>query len=167
VFNFRLQVLRKFAHGNPCYGGAIAGARVDATKRAEQTSSTTYVLANTERRALGEILKPWWAVVKALALQGRDRRGKEASLELLCNPAAEDKRMSCRRRIFEYRNGNDEGHTLYVISVQRQFLRPNHLCERLLNAHRGTLGRRIPTRVLIGAIVRRFPAEKGALLYKI
>lgn len=79
AFDRKSSKNKKYAHGNPCYGGAIAGEQEDATKssRAEQTSPTTYLLANTELRVLGERSKPWWAVVKALALWGRDRRGKE------------------------------------------------------------------------------------------
>ena len=75
--------------------------------------------------------------------------------------------MSCRRRIFKYRKRNDEGHTLYVVSVQSQVLRPNHLCVRLLHAHGCALRCRVPACVLVAAIVRRSPTKKGAFLYKI
>jgi len=86
------------AYGNPCYGEAIAGAPEAATtlSTAELTSSKMCLSANRARQTPYGKLTPWAraAVVELGTRRGRDRRVKEASLESLCNPSDEGKRMS-------------------------------------------------------------------------
>ena len=86
------------AYGNSCYGKPIAGAPEAATmlSTAELTSSKMCVSPNRARQAPYGNLTPWAraAVVELETRQGRDRRGKEASLESVRNPSDEGKGMS-------------------------------------------------------------------------
>ena len=107
------------AYGNPCYGGAIAGARGASTRSltVELTSRGIYVSARRTRRVLGgKSTTTLWAVAEERGMrQERDKQGKEASLESLCSPGGEGKRKS-----FFLTEGETVHNTMVFEQVRKQ-----------------------------------------------